>query len=78
LSMADGHAEYWKWSDETRTIPRTEMPALNGFTWRGLGDASVWHEYAPETKDGRNDLHRMQRAVWGRLGYNPSRRRRGL
>jgi prepilin-type N-terminal cleavage/methylation domain-containing protein/prepilin-type processing-associated H-X9-DG protein len=81
LSMADGHAEYWKWSDETRTIPRAEItlrpgaPLKHQWLVNASGD---YADYAPTTADGRRDLQRFQRAVWGRLGYAPARRRRGL
>ncbi len=70
LSMADGHAEYWKWkSRETAKIPR--LVETRGRTAAGL---SVIYEvlsqdYEPKTEDGLYDLQRLQRATWGRLGY---------
>jgi len=81
LSMADGHAEYWKWSDETRTIPRAETTSRLGAPLklqRLVNASSDPADYTPTTAHGRRDLQRMQRAVWGRLGYAPARRRRGL
>lgn len=66
LSMADGHAEYWKWKGrETVDMPRELMPAGDSFaeTLEGLKD------YQPQTPDGLYDLQRLQRATWGRLGY---------
>jgi len=69
LSMADGHAEYWKWKGrETVNIPRM-------YSWGGRsGSANVTFEvlkedYEPQTEDGLYDLQRLQRATWGRLGY---------
>jgi prepilin-type processing-associated H-X9-DG protein len=60
-SFADGHAEYWQWKG-TDTI---EYGRHN--------DRAHWsNNYPPQTPEGREDLHRFQRAVWGRLGYQPS------
>ena len=70
LSMADGHAEYWKWkARETVKIPR--MTLSRG---RSAAALSVTYEvlngdYEPQTEDGLYDLQRLQRATWGRLGY---------
>jgi prepilin-type N-terminal cleavage/methylation domain-containing protein len=56
LSMADGHVEYWKWKGrETLEINRSK----EGF------DRGYW----PETEYGLFDLQRMQKTMWGRLGY---------
>jgi len=66
LSMADGHAEYWKWKGrETVNMPRKLMPS-GSLTkeWLEGGD------YEPQTEDGLYDLQRLQRATWGRLGYS--------
>jgi prepilin-type processing-associated H-X9-DG protein len=64
LSMADGHAEYWKWKGrETVEIPRVLAPVRNVFRERLEAD----HE--PQTEDGMYDLQRLQKATWGRLGY---------
>ncbi|OHB64350.1 MAG: hypothetical protein A2Y77_00100 [Planctomycetes bacterium RBG_13_62_9] len=66
LSMADGHAEYWKWKGrETVTgLPRKLLPVGDLFTEMLDGG-----DYEPKTEDGLHDLQRMQRAIWGRLGY---------
>jgi len=62
LSMADGHAEYWKWKGrETIKMPRR-------ITSENL-EILVEHIYKPQTEDGLYDLKRLQRAIWGRLGY---------
>ena len=71
LSMADGHAEYWKWKGrETLNVPRKLLP------WGDLLCEVVdgppvpgWMGYEPKTEDGLYDLQRLQRATWGRLGY---------
>lgn len=69
LSMADGHTEYWKWKGhETINMPRMlHFERLNPnayLEWlEGPGD------YEPQTEDGIYDLQRLQKAIWGRLGY---------
>jgi prepilin-type N-terminal cleavage/methylation domain-containing protein/prepilin-type processing-associated H-X9-DG protein len=55
FSFADGHAEYWKWQD-MRTVKVS----------RQEGD------YQSYIAVGDNpDIQRVQRAAWGRLGYEP-------
>ena len=62
LSMADGHAEYWKWKGhETVEIRRKMWPRT---------PASEIKDREPQTEDGLYDLQRLQRATWGRLGYS--------
>jgi len=69
LSMADGHAEYWKWkARETVNIPRSLLPTYSDYTIEVLAG-----DYKPQTEDGLQDLQRVQRAVWGRLGYTPEK-----
>ncbi len=66
LSMADGHADYWKWrARETTTgLPREVVPARTAFI-----EVLNGGDYQPETEDGLYDLQRLQRITWGRLGY---------
>ena len=65
LSMADGHAEYWKWKGrETVGMPREQMPVGDTFL-----EVLQGADYQPQTDDGLYDLQRLQRATWGRLGY---------
>jgi len=67
LSMADGHAEYWKWKGrETVEMPRELSPIRSLFCELLEG----WNDYEPQTEDGLYDLQRLQRATWGRLGYS--------
>ncbi len=54
LSMADGHAEYWKWQGHETWEIRQELQ----------------YNYEPRTGDGLHDLQRLQKATWGRLGYS--------
>jgi prepilin-type N-terminal cleavage/methylation domain-containing protein len=66
LSMADGHAEYWKWKGrETVTgMPRKLIPVGDAFM-----EILDGGDYEPQTEEGLYDLQRLQRATWGRLGY---------
>lgn len=56
VSFADGHADYWKWkADETVKL--------------GKSTDSFDINIVPQTSEGKEDLHRLQEAVWGKLGY---------
>ena len=69
LSMADGHAEYWKWKGrETVEMPR-ELSYEHDLWTENLKGGG----YTPRTEDGKYDLQRLQRATWGRLGYSPAK-----
>jgi len=61
IAMADGHAEYFKFSD-----PRTRWMAEHT-NWQNQGR----HD-AQATQPGNQDLWKIQRAMWGELGYTPS------
>jgi prepilin-type N-terminal cleavage/methylation domain-containing protein len=56
-SFADGHSEYWTWMD-----PRTVRLGRHD-SGPKIGDL-YWSRDNP-------DLHRVQRACWGGLGYEP-------
>jgi len=60
VSFADGHIEYWKWKG-LDTIKQGRK-AVRGHS----GD------FTPTTAEGFQDLYRMQKATWGRLGYIPT------
>ncbi len=55
VAFADGHSAYWKWN-ATETIKIGKM-------------ANPLHQFRPTTDVGREDLEKMQKAIWGRLGY---------
>ncbi len=58
VTFADGHADYWKWkAAETIKNGRAASPTNPGTGW------------APSTNEGKEDLHRMQKGCWGKLGY---------
>ena len=61
FSFVDGHCEYWKWKD-----PRTlEIAKMNYDYWQNTGR----HDKSLSSPVGNPDLPRVQRAVWGKLGY---------
>ena len=61
FSFADGHSEYWKWRDK-RTLEWNAQAVIPPYT----------HRCFSGIQPGNPDLHRVQRAVWGKLGYTPS------
>ena len=55
VSFVDGHSDYWKWeSRETIDIGKMANPT---------------HGYAPKSEEAMADLQKIQKAIWGRLGY---------
>ena len=62
VSFADGHGEYYKWSD-----PRTTEVAKQDFIW--------WQATGRNTdmaeQENNKDLEKVQRGCWGGLGYTP-------
>jgi hypothetical protein len=61
LSFADAHSEHWMWkSQDTITY---------GWSNDRIHPGS---QYVPTTAESREDLQRIQTAVWGRLGYVPN------
>jgi prepilin-type N-terminal cleavage/methylation domain-containing protein/prepilin-type processing-associated H-X9-DG protein len=62
VSFADGHSDYWKYKGK-KTIETGKLAAVPYL------DANPLHQMQPESPDDFEDLHRMQKAVWGRLGY---------
>jgi prepilin-type N-terminal cleavage/methylation domain-containing protein/prepilin-type processing-associated H-X9-DG protein len=68
LSMADGHAEYWKWKgrETVQSVPRRQR-VIRGLIREEILDRAG---YEPTTTEGLYDLQRLQTATWGRLGYS--------
>jgi len=55
VAYVDGHSDYWKWGSlETAAVGKEANPR---------------HQYAPQSEAAMEDLHKFQKAVWGRLGY---------
>ena len=65
IGFADGHGEYFKFSD-SRTF---EVTDADYDTWQGSLRTS-----ATATQQGNEDLMKVQRAVFGKLGYVPQYR----
>jgi len=61
VSFADGHSEYWEWKAR-------ETVKLGKSTDRSSSHINI----VPQSSKGKEDLHRLQEAVWGKLGYTPS------
>lgn len=59
VSFADGHSDHWEWN-------ASETVKL------GKSADSFDINIVPQTPDGKEGLHRLQEAVWGKLGYTPS------
>lgn len=63
-SFADGHVEYWKWENLDLTVEVAKASYENAMATKGIarminqGDQS-----------GNEDLKRVQRGIWGQLGY---------
>jgi len=57
VAYADGRSEYWKYK-ALETIKIGKM-------------ANPLHQFVPTTPEGKEDLNKMQRAVWGRLSTDP-------
>ena len=57
VSFSDGHSDYWKYRGR-ETIANGKL-------------ANPVHQQPTTTAEGRDDLQKMQKAVWGRLGYTP-------
>jgi len=65
VSYADGHADYWKYRG-MKTLRIGKLAAVPKL------DANPLHQMQPESEDDYQDLYRMQKAVWGKLGYSPT------
>ena len=64
VAFADGHSAYWKYKGK-KTLETGKLAAISGL------NASNLHQMQPESPDDYEDLHLMQKAIWGRLGYTP-------
>ena len=62
VSFADGHADYWKYMG-TKTLRIGKLAAVPYL------DANPLHQMQPESPDDFEDLHKIQKGIWGRLGY---------
>lgn len=61
VSFADAHSEYWKWkAEETIKLGKKAVTIKQRL------------HFEPKTVEGKEDLQKVQEAVWGKLGYTPS------
>lgn len=60
FSFADGHSEFWAWTDQRTIELSKKCYELN------TPDA---RNYPESIQDGNPDLVRIQTAVWGKVGY---------
>ena len=63
FSFADGHSDYWKWTDE-RTL---QVCNADYNEWQ-----STLRHGSLAVQPGNRDLHKVQTAVWSKLGYTPT------
>ena len=61
ISFADGHSDHWKWKG-TDTIQHA----------RDEENTNPDTNWAPSSPEGYQDLYKMQKGCWGRLGYSPT------
>jgi prepilin-type N-terminal cleavage/methylation domain-containing protein/prepilin-type processing-associated H-X9-DG protein len=61
VSFADGHVEHWRWRG-TDTIKHAR-------DYENKNPDTAWK---PKTDEGYEDLYRIQRGCWGKLGYFPT------
>jgi prepilin-type processing-associated H-X9-DG protein len=60
VSFADGHSEYWKWTDPaTLKLGRLARDNFAAYAEATNGDGTL--------TPGNADLERIQKAMWGRL-----------
>ena len=64
VSFADGHADYWKYMG-SKTLETGKLAAVSGL------NASSLHQMQPVSEEDYQDLYKMQKAVWGKIGYSP-------
>jgi len=64
VSFADGHADYWKYMG-SKTLETGKLAAVSGL------NASSLHQMQPVSEEDFQDLYKMQKAVWGKIGYSP-------
>ena len=64
VAFADGHSAYWKYKGQ-KTLETGKLAAVSGL------DASNLHQMQPESPEDYEDLYKMQKAIWGALGYTP-------
>jgi prepilin-type processing-associated H-X9-DG protein/prepilin-type N-terminal cleavage/methylation domain-containing protein len=67
FSFADGHVEFWKWTNREKTVELAQRS--EEFAQETGGIAIMLDEF---DQSDNEDLQRIQKATWGRLGYVPN------
>jgi len=61
VTFADGHSNYWKW--------RAAETVDHGKAATSVHSPKAADHWSPDTSEGKEDLQKMQKGCWGRLGY---------
>jgi len=64
FSFADGHVEFWKWTNIEKTVELAQRSEQLSQETGGI--ARMLNEF---DQSDNEDLQRIQKATWGRLGY---------
>ena len=64
FSFADGHVEFWKWTNIEKTVELAQRSEQHSQQTGGI--ARMLNEF---DQSDNEDLQRIQKATWGRLGY---------
>ena len=67
FSFADGHVEFWKWTNQEKTVELARQS--EELSQQTGGIARMLNEF---DQSDNEDLQRIQKATWGRLGYTPN------
>jgi prepilin-type processing-associated H-X9-DG protein/prepilin-type N-terminal cleavage/methylation domain-containing protein len=68
FSFADGHVEFWKWASRQKTVDLAQRSEQQAQETGGI--ARMLSEFDHSDNE---DLQRIQKATWGKLGYTPNR-----
>ena len=66
FSFADGHVEFWKWSNQEKTVELARRSEQHSQETGSI--ARMLNEF---DQSDNEDLQRIQMATWGKLGYTP-------
>ncbi|MCP4452197.1 MAG: DUF1559 domain-containing protein [Planctomycetes bacterium] len=66
FSFADGHVEFWRWTNREKTIDLAQRS--EAYSQETGSIARMLDEF---DQSDNEDLRRVQKATWGKLGYTP-------
>jgi prepilin-type N-terminal cleavage/methylation domain-containing protein/prepilin-type processing-associated H-X9-DG protein len=67
FSFADGHAEFWRWTNKKKTVELAQQSEEYSQSTGSI--ARMLDEF---DQSDNEDLQRVQKATWGKLGYTPN------